>query len=339
MNSGKDEPMDSSPDPFESTFRNVASRPAPPAAVEQAVYQHALQDWKQLRTSKKRGKRIVYWSLAASVLMALLIGPLFIQLPGISGETDPLGLVENQRGSVTLVQGNEHIQLAAGNTSSPLFPAQSLLTAANSGVSINWGRGTMVRVAQNTELHLNSSTEIELVSGKIYVDIPTGPGGAPSKVDFNVVTRFGSVSHVGTQFMVTSDAAQLQVKVREGAVAIDNDKQVIVTHKGQQTTLDNADGVSHESILTYGPDWQWAEQLAPTLVLEGKTLNDFLTWVGRESGKEILFDTKTAEEIADRTVMHGSVDQAPLLALNLVLQTNELSWREEDGIIHLSAQQ
>jgi len=320
---------------LEPLFRNIAARPEPPADVKQAIYRHVLNDWKKLRAHKKRRKSVVYWSAAASVLFALLLSPLMFQPQDAARDAEALGIVEHYKGAVSVFQETKRIQLSSRDKAFPLFSGQSLRTAANSGLSINWGSGSTIRIDQNTELRLRSNTEIELVNGQIYVDIPTVPGRTRPSVNLQVITRLGSIRHIGTQFMVSSDAASVKVKVREGNVSIDNNKQVFVTSKGQQATLSESDKISHDTVLTYGPDWQWVEKLAPVFVLDGHSLMEFLTWIGRETGKEILFKTPAAENIAIKTVVHGSVDEEPLQALKLVLQTNDLSWYEQDGKIYL----
>lgn len=335
MKHGKDKQANPAGDSLEPLFRNIAARPKPPADVERAVYKHALESFKKLRATKKRQKRAVYWSVAASVLLAILIRPVIFPSPEATLASKTLGIVENYKGAVSVFQDNRRIQLASGDEAFPLRSGQSLFTAANAGVSIQWGSGSTIRIDQNTELKLRSSTEIELVTGQIYVDIPSIPGRSQASVELQVITRLGSINHIGTQFMVSSDASNVEVKVREGSVSVDNGKQVVVTSKGQQATLGESDPVSREAILTYGPDWQWVEKLTPVFVLEGHPLMDFLNWISRETGKELLFQSVEAESIATKTVLHGSINDEPLRALELVLQTNDLSWYEQDGKIHL----
>jgi len=335
MEHSKDKQSDPVDDSLELLFRNISARPKPPADVEQAVYEHALKDFKRMRARKKRQKRTVYWSVAASVLLAILVRPMIFPSHEATGGADVLGIVENYRGDASVLQENQRIQLTSSEKAIPLFPGQSLFTAANSGMSIKWGAENTIRINQNTELKLRSASEIELVTGEIYVDIPTIPGRSLSSVKLQVVTRLGSINHVGTQFMVSSDASNVEIKVREGSVSVDDGKQVLVATKGQQAILGESDQVVRDAVLTYGPDWQWIEKLAPAFILEGRSLMDFLTWVHRETGKEIQFKTTAAKGIATSTIMHGSVDDEPLKALGLVLQTNDLSWYEQDGKIYL----
>jgi len=335
MKTGKDKHTEPSEDSLESTLRNIDARPKPPAELEQAVYQHVLEDWKKLGTNKKRKKIAIYWSVAASLLMAILIQPLLFQPEDGVRDVQALGLVENQRGSVFLIQDDERIQITAADKAKLLFPEQSISTGTNAGLAILWGDVNSVRVDENTEIHLSSSTDIELISGRIYVDIPPVSGQNQSGFELRVVTRLGTVNHIGTQFMVTSDADSVEVRVREGSVSIDNSNQVLVMQKGQLTKLSDSAKLNQQVVSTYGPDWQWTEKLTPAFALEGKALSDFLDWVGRESGREVLFDSIAAKDIARNTIMHGSIDEEPLRALDIILDTNDLSWYEQDGKVIL----
>jgi len=105
--SNENEP-DKSDDPLEPLLRNMSARPKPPVEIEQAVYEHVSEQWKNLRAHKARRKKVVLWSAAASVLMALLIGPMIFQSRGMIGDMEALGMVQNQKGYISVSQGNKH---------------------------------------------------------------------------------------------------------------------------------------------------------------------------------------------------------------------------------------
>jgi hypothetical protein len=53
----------------------------------------------------------------------------------------------------------------------------------------------------------------------------------------------------------------------------------------------------------------------------------FLRWVSRETGRPLNFADAKARQIADRTVLHGSVlHQAPIDAMSNVLATTSLTY-------------
>jgi ferric-dicitrate binding protein FerR (iron transport regulator) len=247
-----------------------------------------------------------------------------------------LGTVNNLKGLVYVVR--EGKREALGNSSQVLYPGESVVTEADSGLSIKWAAGSSIRVDQNSELLLSNVAELGLVSGRVYVDVPLLASGKPAP-DLAVSTRFGIVKHIGTQFMVSSLAEAMQVLVREGSVSISNDIHTVVAAAGSQATLDSADNISRESVAVFGSQWQWAEQLAPAFEVDGLPLFEVLKRISRETGKPILYDSAEAERIAATTIMHGNIDEDPEYALEIVLQTNDLSWFEKDGKVHLFVSQ
>jgi len=329
-------------DPFDTLFDGVEARDRPPADIEQQVFRHFQQQWATRRTARTRRKRYTYFAMAASVLLVLLLQPMFNasrDLPALPGN---LGQVEKFAGVVHIKESNRDFELSADMLPLQLSGGQVLDSGADSGVAIQWGQGDKsVRVDQNTVLKLISLTQIELVSGQVYLDIPGASparsvGADPGK-ELMVVTRFGTVRHTGTQFVVAVDDEALEVKVREGSVAIDSGSQTHSAQAGVMGTLDDTGHFSYEPVAVYGPAWGWAEELAPAYEIEGRSVMDFLGWVQRETGKRCVYESRAAERLARETRIHGaSLAMAPMQALDLVLQTNELSWNEQNGEILIS---
>jgi len=321
---------------FESLFRNVPVRPHPPEDVEKAAFERFCEDWDTLHAGKVRSKRMVYWAMAASVLLVLLIQPLVFKSGEKAVPTLAVGKVENHRGDVAVLVDEKRMYLKAGNPSFELFPMQSVLTGDGGGLSVQWGDDKTIRVDQNTRINLLSGNEIELVTGRIYVDVPPNSGTTGPNGKLSITTRFGTVSHTGTQFMVSANEEELDVKVREGTVTLKSGKQSLVSHQGEQTVVDATGAISSSDTSIYGDGWQWTEKLSPGYELEGSTVVDFLTWVHRETGKQVLYESPEALDSAGSTVLHGSVDLEPMQSLDLVLQTTDMLWFEKDGAIHLS---
>ena len=155
--------------------------------------------------------------------------------------------------------------------------------------------------------------------------------------ELQIVTRFGTIRHTGTQFAVAVDEEELEVKVREGSVAIDTGSQSHPAQAGIRATLGDDGNFSSGPVETHGPSWRWVERLAPAYEIEGRSVMDFLGWVQRETGKRCVYESGAAEDLARDTLIHGaSLEMEPMLPLDLVLQTNELSWQEQDGEILIS---
>jgi hypothetical protein len=190
-------------------------------------------------------------------------------------------------------------------------------------VLISLSNGGTLRVAADTVMKVTAETQAWLQRGQIYVDLP--PGTA-TKSPFLVATRAGTVEHLGTQFEVLSNKQVVRLRVREGRVRLRNETEQVIAEAGTELTATKA-GVSRRSIPAYGRDWLWVAALAPDYEIEGRPLLGFLEWASRELGRPLKFSDAHAREVAERTILHGSVrGRAPLDALANVLATTSLSY-------------
>ncbi len=336
MGPGANKMPEQSEQAFEDLLRGVSARPRPPAGAEQAAFEQFTADLNRMQARRARNRKITYWALAASVLMVLLVQPLMFSPRDASGPGVALGTVDNHHGQVSLILDQQRTVLSPQGPVFQLLPRQTLLTDAGAGLSINWGGRMAVRVDQNTRLVLRSASEIELVSGRLYVDVPPGPAPADPAGPLSIVTRLATITHTGTQFMVSAGDEAIEVKVREGTVNIDDGSDSLVAGRGEETIVDDSGAIRVATTKTYGDDWQWVEKLTPGYPLEGSTLENFLYWIRRETGKDLVYESPEVQYAASNTILHGNVETEPMESLAMVLETTDLSWYEEDGIIHLS---
>ncbi len=60
---------------------------------------------------------------------------------------------------------------------------------------------------------------------------------------------------------------------------------------------------------------------------EGQPLLQFLTWVARETGRQLMFDEPATEAQARSVILHGkAANLPPLEALDLLLSTTDLEY-------------
>jgi len=204
-----------------------------------------------------------------------------------------------------------------------------VVTGMSSRLAIRWQDGASARIDENSEIRLTSSGEIELVSGRLYVDTELARKGSGS---FVVLTPAGPVRHLGTQYMTDVRAGTTRVSVREGRVAIGRGENTVAA-RGEQLMVDGSGNRSLKAIATWGDQWEWTQSLAPAFLSNGHSMADFLGWVGRESGHEVEFASSEAERLARDTRLHGDVDLEPLRALGLMLQTTDLVSAVDEGSI------
>jgi hypothetical protein len=165
---------------------------------------------------------------------------------------------------------------------------------------------------------------LSLPLGLIYVDIPRELSNVKR---LRVATTAGAVEHVGTAFEIMSDDRSVRVRVREGSIRFLGKTDTIFASAGTELLAAPGKTISRRSIDTYGSEWLWMSALPPDYEIEGKSLIGFLSWVSRELGRPLDFADANARQIADRTILHGSVrGQAPLQAMSKVLLTASLSY-------------
>ena len=264
----------------------------------------------------RRSRWIAY--IAAAALGAATVVLLMTRNPD---QTTAIGsLSKANAGGLEVSTGLlRHRMLVAGEA----LRAGDRLTARGASL-ITFAHGGSLRVAAGSQLELTTPTQVSLERGLIYLDIPPG---APVSNPVRVTTWKGTIEHVGTEFEVMSDDRAVRIRVREGRIRFQIPSAMIVADAGTELLATSGNAVSRRSIDTYGRDWLWTTTLAPDYEIEGQPLIGFLQWVGRELGRRVDFDGSRTREVAERTVLHGSIrGQPPLDALSNVLATTSLAY-------------
>ena len=214
----------------------------------------------------------------------------------------------------------------------------AITTAYDARLAIRWLDGESIRLDENTRLLLISETEIELFSGRIYIDSHADDNKLDDKSALTTNTPFGRVQHLGTQYMTSLTDGSVIVSVRQGSVAVTGNNDESIAKGGQQLSISSNGSVSQMPIAIYGESWQWVEEISPGFILDGRSLSDFLDWVSRESGRSLKYGSAAAETLARDTVMHGTVDLQPMRALELMLQTSDLVAEVQTGVIKIDTE-
>jgi ferric-dicitrate binding protein FerR (iron transport regulator) len=202
-------------------------------------------------------------------------------------------------------------------------------TGSDSLASITLGASVDLRLDRETELRIDSVSELSITKGAVYLD--TGNQAGTTEV-VTVRTPFGEVEDVGTRFEVRVDPSQVLVRVRDGAVRITRGTVTSSAAAGSAIALHRDGEVIRQPIEVYGPAWSWIVRAAGPYSLEKRTLAAFLTWVARESGRRVRFVDARLEESAGGTRVEGAIDGlTPEEALAVVLPTCGLTHRLDQG--------
>jgi ferric-dicitrate binding protein FerR (iron transport regulator) len=187
---------------------------------------------------------------------------------------------------------------------------------------------TSLRLAANTHLRWQSTGQVELLAGAIYVDSRrAAPGVAPPAGEpLVIVAGNARIEHLGTQFMVVRRDQDVQVSVRDGLVLVTLGNESRSLERGETATLLVATGTIRPGRMDgSNSDWEWVEALAPSLAIEGRDLLSVLKALAHECGVEIRFANPGVEAMARATTLHGpALDLPPREAMRALLTSSGL---------------
>jgi len=285
-------------------LRAVGPRLQPPADVAAEVRAAVAAEWRATVAARKPARRrgMQPWmAMAASVAaIAIAVG---IALPRWNGAGDPVATVARVSGAAAVRHSADGAwqALAAGSN---VAASDEIRTDVAGRVALRRPDGLEVRLDAATQLAFNDADRASLASGSVYVD--AGAPGSGSDA-FVIGTPYGDVRHLGTQYVAAVKDDMLQVDVREGSVAIDKGQTPVMARAGESVTVARDGAVSRSQLNVYGESWHWAESVAPEFAIEGRSLDEFLTWAGRETGRKIVYTSADAAREAETTQLKGSV--------------------------------
>lgn len=314
-------------DHLEALFRDVEPRPQPGEEVTDRAWTAVEAQWSELQKSKRSST--VWNSLALAA--TFLIGVIGLTLWQGSSEVEIIQ-VRLAQGVVQIGEGVEQQTIHHPG----LLTLQLGTAIASSGVS-RWSLadGTDIRLADATTLRWLGSNEVSLLEGDIFISTE----GADS---FVVQTKFGRVSDVGTQFIVSADATGLEVAVREGLVkvaspTIEHLSAPLKPGEASIITVQNSH-VVETSAHPADSRWSWVHE-APAGYSSNNPL-ELLKQIARDLGKRLEFSSPGVRaSLANETVVGDFKGMTPSQALTILSQTSGFDWREnEDALtIHLRA--
>jgi ferric-dicitrate binding protein FerR (iron transport regulator) len=317
-------------DSVAALLRSVGKRSAPPAEDYERIFGASRLAWQ--RAVRQRSRRRWTYALAAGIaLVGLAIGVLR-QLD----HSGPAILA----GTLTIVTGpvfsgdatdEDWKWLVAADV--PLLSGTRLRTDSSGRAALRLVSGAALRIAGASELILGSGARIELLDGRVYLDTQGVNRGV------EIVTRFGTLRDIGTQFEVFATGTSLRVRTREGAVTLTRAQSDTVLECGvsEELLIDMSGQVKRGRIAAFDPEWAWVETLAEAPRGPELTLRRFLEWVARETGRRLRYDSPETEMRVNQVVLHGTTpNRAPVQALEIALATTDFDYSLlEDGTILL----
>ena len=338
MNSTDHKNQGNSEELFESLFKNAAARTRAPAGDETRIRAELHAEWKQAAGRRRWRRLTVGLAAAATVVIAIFAYTGVFNNSPTQITTGIVASVVKQSGRVMTRPAGANATMQQLLAEEMLMSGAMIATAHDARLAIRWLDGESIRLDENTQLLLNSETDIELLGGRIYIDSHADDNKPSSKNELTINTPFGRVRHLGTQYMTSLTDGSVTVSVRQGSVSVTGNNEESIANSGQQLNVSSRGSVSLAPIATYGESWQWVEEISPGFTLDGRSMSDFLNWVSRESGRSLEYVSPAAETLARDTVMRGTVDLQPMRALELMLQTSDLVTEVHSGVIKIDTE-
>jgi ferric-dicitrate binding protein FerR (iron transport regulator) len=308
--------MAKSTDAVEALLERAAPRPTPPDRIETEIRDAVRVEWMATRKRHVRRRFAVGFGMAATVMLALAISFTGLRQSGVV----PVEVATIDRSVGTLyVQSGDSVQTTVASAAS-IVTGQIITTGRDSAAGLTWLEGGSLRIDGGTRIEFSAGNEVFLHSGRIYFD----SAGSDRGSELSIRTTHGIVSHVGTQYMTESDAANLIVSVREGEVSIDGTYHDQAAYEGQRVQMTGSAQPSVTNTSGTGNEWQWIEAVSPNISVDGMSTHEFLQWVGRETGHGVEYETESAETLARNTQLKGKVVASPRDELRLRMMTVDL---------------
>jgi ferric-dicitrate binding protein FerR (iron transport regulator) len=211
-----------------------------------------------------------------------------------------------------------------------LFVNDVFRTGAGERNRVTLANGVELRLDADTQIRFAAQSAVALERGTIFVD--SGPTHLPAR-SVEIRTALAVARDIGTRFEVRVTKGATRVRVREGMVQLSQRGAVHMAARGVELIAD-ASGVARHEVSPVGEDWNWITAAAAPFDVEGKTLPEFLDWVGRESGWQIRFADETLRESTSTIVLHGSISGlSPGQALDTILPTCGLAHRVDRDVV------
>jgi FecR-like protein len=305
-------------------------RPAPSADARLRAREAAQAEWRQVL--KVRGRQRLLKAIVAAAIVGVVGGIAWMWAHRDAPvDRSEVATLQKVIGAVRVLEGSLGAPAAMASTNGRIRAGDRLETGERGGAALRFFGGPSIRLNAGTSVTVESSSRLHLHTGAIYVD--SDPQRGPTSLV--VVTAFGDVRHLGTQFELAQTVGGLDVRVREGEVSIETGNGRLIAAAGEALLVRADRPVERRRVATSGPAWAWIGTMAAAFTLDGSTVPAFLQWVSREEGLRWEYADAAARRVGDRAVLHGSIEGlTPAEALLAVLPAAGLtSTRDGDRLI------
>lgn len=296
----------------------VGARVQPSAEAMAAARAAVEAEWRATVAARGRRQRTVTWAAAAGIAVAAVA--VWIARPLVGTGGGPVAAMARVVGDVQR-DGGDGRWAPLGATDS-ITAGSSIRTGADGRAALRLRDGVELRLDSGTVLAFEDSSHARLDAGAVYVDAGVGSGSASAA--FSLETPAGDVRHLGTQYEARIADGALRVAIREGRVEIAGHGGKVRGDAGEQLVLQQG-RVVRSRLAPTADEWSWVAAITPPFAVEGRSVDAFLAWVARETGRTIVYATPGVAQRAREVALRGSVEGlTPDEAVVAVLSTTSL---------------
>jgi len=308
-------------------LKKTGTRQLPPSVLADEVYSNVKSVWQEEVDLRRRKFKQRFFAIAAGFMLMIGAGFMAISMPEGSSNgmnqfasvTQAINVVEqrvdDQAWSVAYLASDSS---SVGSSGASTAEFQELRTGTDSYAFVAMDTGFEIRLDSNTQVLFRSREEIEVLSGAVYVDSNQLKKGRHLLVN----TPFGQTRDIGTQYEVRLLDDTLRVQVREGRVDVTTEAGLWAAKAGERIVLADNKVISKSELKPDDESWQWTQNVGKKFQIDGQTLDAYLHWLERESGKRTVYQSDEAETAAKATILHGTIDGLGVLdSLPAVLAT------------------
>jgi len=307
------------------------TQPDPKAAAtsKAAVRSH----WQQAVKLNKQRQRSYLWAAAASLMLVSSIIFLNLNQQPVALDSEFLAAVEGISGQAQWQHNDGSWKKLQFNDS--IKANTRIRTAHQSYLTLHLADQSEIRIAANSEFMAQANL-IELKYGQLYHDTDDALIAAP----LTILTDQGSVQHIGTRYLVSSEQGEVKVAVRSGKVKITSavdDQSDQILENNQMASIKTNTPAEINTISAYDELWDWTFTAQAKFDLNNRSLYDFVNWYARQTGLNI--EWQNLESASKRVRLQGNINNmSPEQAIKTVFYSTQYDYVIEAGLLQISQQ-
>lgn len=317
---------------FGDLFAGVPPRQRPDTAVTRRLERELHGEWRQLvRLRRRRTGLRALAAVAAFAAVGLVTWRALVETPVIDV---PVATIERATGDAIRWHTRSREVLPAMGADAVVETGRSVTTGEGARLALRWHRRGSLRVDERSQVEFADERGVRLVTGSVYYDSDGSPPEA-----LTIHTPVGEITHRGTQYLARFDGGRLHIAVREGVVSVEDGGRSHRIGAGERVIIDAFGAQSRETVSSYDPLWDWAQEVAPSTPADGASVEAVLRWVARESGRRIVYASAATERAAVGTRVSGLAGIEPAGALEAMGLMTDLTFTTRDGAIVVETRQ